>query len=73
MAEFKLPKVKQGGKTARFERGAEHRSTTETIRVTVDFEPELHRRLKIYAAMEGKRLAELIRQWTDENTRGIPE
>lgn len=73
MADFKLPELKQGSAhTARFEHGAERRSTAGSVRITVDLDADLHRRLKIKAAMEGKRLADLVREWTDANTRDIP-
>jgi len=73
MAEFKIPELKQGpNRATHFERGAEHRSTSETVRITVDLDAELHRRLKIKAAMEGKRLADLVREWTEANTHDVP-
>lgn len=37
------------------------------IRITVDLDPSLHRRLKVRAANDGRRLSELIRDWIDQN------
>lgn len=69
MAEFKIPELKQGkGKANQFERGAEHHSTAETVRITVDLNADLHRRLKVRAAMEGVRMADLVRRWMEEHT-----
>lgn len=72
MANFKLPELKQGTRAAdRFEKNADRHSTSDTVRITVDLDADLHRRLKIKAAMEGKRIADLVREWTDENTSGL--
>lgn len=69
MADFKLPDLKQSpAKTKQFERGADRRSTTDTVRITVDLDADLHRRLKVKAAMEGKRMADLVREWTEQHT-----
>lgn len=74
MADFKIPELKQDTANAeRFERGAERRSTVDTVRITVDLEPDLHRRLKIKAAMEGVRMADLVREWIDGHTADTPK
>ena len=36
-------------------------SRVEPVRITVDLDPELHRRLKIHCATEGTRISEVIR------------
>ncbi len=36
-------------------------------RLTIDVEEELHRQLKMKAAEEGVRMADLVRQWIEEN------
>lgn len=69
MANFKLPELKQGAaRTSQFEKGADRHSTSSTVRITVDLDADLHRRLKVKAAMEGKRMADLVREWTEQHT-----
>lgn len=65
---FDIPKLKDDkpGKSAKFVKSAERRSTAKQTRITVDLDPDLHRRMKIQAAMEGCTLADLVRNWADE-------
>lgn len=70
---FQIPTLKSEADANWFEKASNRRSTEKLVRVTVDLEPELHRRLKIKAAMEGKSIASLIRDWTDEKTQDLKE
>lgn len=45
----------------------------ETVRITVDLDADLHRRLKAKALLENKRLAALIRDWIEINTQDISD
>ena len=41
--------------------------TKEPVRITVDLDPDLHRRLKIKAAITGTSISDLIRSWILQN------
>lgn len=58
-------------KAAAFVRGAEQRILGEEkiVRITIDLPANLHRRLKIKAAEEGTKIAELVRGWVNENCK----
>jgi predicted HicB family RNase H-like nuclease len=43
---------------------------TITKRLTIDISEELHRTLKMKAAAEGVRMADLVRSWILENCEG---
>ncbi|MCP4903060.1 MAG: hypothetical protein GY906_39350 [bacterium] len=42
-------------------------SAGATKRLTIDVSVELHRKLKVRAAEEGVRMADLVRQWIQHN------
>ena len=51
------------------EEGSTYGGQTESVRTTIDLEPDLHRRLKVYAAQQGVKIADLVRRWVDEHCK----
>ena len=49
------------------EAGSTYSGAAELVRTTIDLEPELHRRLKVYAAQQGVKIADLVRRWVDQH------
>lgn len=38
----------------------------QTVRLTVNLKPELHKRVKVKAALEGVTVSDMVRQWLEE-------
>ena len=53
---------------SQLERGTAPRKTADMRRITLDLDPELHRRFRIKAGMEDKRMPGLVREWVDTKT-----
>jgi hypothetical protein len=49
------------------EEGSAYAGDVESVRTTIDLDPERHRRLKVYAASQGVKIADLFRRWVDEH------
>ena len=60
-------KKEQAGKADAFVKAAARHSTEATKRITIDLEPDLHKRMKIKAATDDCTLADLVRAWADQH------
>jgi hypothetical protein len=54
-----VPKIK--------EEGSAYAGDVESVRTTIDLDPDRHRRLKVYAASQGVKIADLFRRWVDQH------
>ena len=49
------------------EQGSTYLTDASSVRTTIDLEPDRHRRLKVYAAQQGVKIADLVRNWIDQH------
>jgi hypothetical protein len=47
------------------EEGSAYAHEGAFVRTTIDLEPNHHRKLKVYAAHQGVKIADLVRNWID--------
>jgi len=47
------------------EEGSAYASEGGFVRTTIDLEQDNHRKLKVYAAHQGVKIADLVRRWID--------
>ena len=49
------------------EEGSAYLDPESFVRTTIDLEADRHRRLKVYAAQQGVKIADLVRRWVDQH------
>ncbi len=49
------------------EEGSTYLSPASFVRTTIDLDPDRHRKLKVYAAQQGVKIADLVRRWIDQH------
>lgn len=47
--------------------GSTYAADATVVRTTIDLEPGHHRKLKVYAAQQGVKIADLVRRWIDQH------
>lgn len=53
------------------EEGSAYANEGVSVRTTIDLEQDHHRKLKVYAAHQGVKIADLVRSWIDLHCTGI--